>query len=217
VRSDTCYHSTGTRIDNYVKFFSLATCFMCFRELQSAETAYTETELESGEEETKLSSDTNLEVEAVCDVKGPEEQEESEKRDVEIVKTGEKEEDKTEKKEMEKTEEEQGARRKRSEGERKIEGECDDKEEEYEDQYEKYDVSTRIRKTKSGKRKKKTVMKERGGSEEICSEKGKKNRMTEGMVERNWKKTEQKKDKNKMTEPRREEFHTSVVNAGIFR
>ncbi len=204
---------------------------MCFRELQSAETADTETEIECGEEETKLSSDTNLGVEAVCDVKGPEEQEEEcEKRDVEMVKTVSKEEDKTgsEKKYTEKTEDENGARRKRSEDERKIEGESDYKDVEYEDQYEKYDVSSRsrIRKTRSGKRKKKTVMKESGGSEETCAEKRKNNRRTEGRVDRNWKKTEQKKagkkeeeeeQKNKMTEPSREEFHSSVVNAGIFR
>ena len=192
---------------------------MCFRELQSAETADTETEIECGEEETKLSSDTKLGVVAVCDVKGPEEQEgECENRDVEMVKTGAKEENNTEKEETEKTEEEQGARRKRSEGEKKIEGECDDKEVDYEEQYEKCDVSTRIRKTKGGKRKKKAVTKESGGgSEETCSEKRKNNRRTEGMVDRNWKKTEQKKEKNKMTEPRREEFHTLVVYAGIFR
>jgi hypothetical protein len=188
------------------------TVLCCFRELLSAETADTKTELEFGEEETKKSSDTKLGVEAVCDVKEPEEKEEEcENRDVEMAETVAKEEDKTEKKETEKTEEEQGARRKR------IEGECDNKEVEYEDQYEKYDVSTRIRKTKGGKRKKKTVMKESGGSEETCSEKRKNNRRMEGMVDRNWKKTEQMKEKNKMTEPRREEFHTSVVNAGIFR
>jgi hypothetical protein len=187
------------------------TVLCCFSELQSAETADTVAELEPGEEETKLSSDTKLRVVAVCDVKGPEEQEEEcEKRDVKIVKTGAKEEEKTEKEETEKTaEEEQGARRK------KIEEECDNKEVEYEDQYEKFDVSTRIRKTKGGKRKKKAV--ESGESEETCSEKRKNNRRMEGMVDRNWKKTEQKKEKNKMSEPRREEFHTLVVYAGIFR
>jgi hypothetical protein len=188
------------------------TVLCCFRELQSAETADTKTELESGEEQTKLSPDTNLGVVAVCDVKGPEEKEgECEKKDVDMVKTVGKEEEKTEKEETEKTEEEQGARRK------KIEGECDNKEVEYEDQYEKCDVSTRIRKTRSGKRKKKTVMKETGGSEETCSEKRKNNRRMEGMMDKIWKKTEQKKEKNKMTEPRREEFHTLVVYAGIFR
>jgi hypothetical protein len=188
------------------------TVLCCFSELQSAETADTMIELESGEEDTKKSSDTNLGVEAVSDVQGPEKQEgECENRDEEMVITGAKEEDKTEKKKTEKTEEEQGARRKR------IEGECDNKEVEYEDHYEKYDVPTRIRKTKGGKRKKKTAIKESGGSEETCSEKRKNNRMTEGMADRNWKKTEQKKEKNKMTEPRREEFHTLVVYAGIFR
>jgi hypothetical protein len=192
---------------------------MCFRELQSAETADTETEIECGVEDTKKSSDTNLGVEAVCDVKEPVKEEgECEKRDGEMAITGVKEEDKTEKKEIEKTEEEQGAKKKRSDSERKLEGECDNKEVEYEDHYEKYDVPTRIRKTKGGKRKKKAVMKESGGgSEETCSEKRKNNGRTEGMVDRNWKKTEQKKEKNKMTEPRREEFHTLVVYAGIFR
>ncbi len=203
------------------------TVLCCFRELQSAETADTKTELESGEEQTKLSPDTNLGVVAVCDLRGAEEKEgECEKKDVDMVKTVGKEEEKTEKEETEKTEEEQGARKKRSEGERKLEGECDNKDVEYEDQYEKYDVSTRIRKTRGGKRKKKAVTKESGGgSEETCSEKRKNNRRTEGMVDRNWKKTEQKKagkkDKEeeqsiKMTEPRWEEFHSSVVNTGIF-